>query len=152
MVSWYSLSLVLKNDSVSWIKLPKFSSCWGHRRDSLAGDQRLHAKERMRDPVREAPPEKAGHGLTSPCRSMVGLQLVKSSHSSSVSSFSSHVRLSQSSSKSKVSRLWVTSEGMSEQKPGPWGAYRGEKGAPFLVNMQLWEISERWVVGKESML
>lgn len=31
IVSWYSLSLVLKKDSVSWIKLPKFSSCCGHR-------------------------------------------------------------------------------------------------------------------------
>ena len=52
-----------------------------------------------------------GPGLTSPCRSMVGLQLVKSSQSSSVTSFSSHVRLSQSSSKSKVSRLWEDTGG-----------------------------------------
>lgn len=55
--------------------------------------------------------EQPGWGLTSPCRSMLGLQLVKSSQSSSVSSFSSHVRLSQSSSKSKVSRLWDHSRG-----------------------------------------
>lgn len=33
MVSWYSLSLVLKKDSVSWIKLPRFSSCWGNRKE-----------------------------------------------------------------------------------------------------------------------
>lgn len=39
--------------------------------------------------------------------------MVKSSHSSSVSSFSSHVKLSQSSSMSKVSRL-ATNE-LSEQ-------------------------------------
>lgn len=29
IVSWYSLSLVLKKDSVSWIKFPRFSSCRG---------------------------------------------------------------------------------------------------------------------------
>lgn len=28
IVSWYSLSLVLKKDSVSWIKFPRFSSWW----------------------------------------------------------------------------------------------------------------------------
>lgn len=64
--------------------------------------------------------------LTSPCSSMLGLQLVKSSQSSSVSSFSSHVRLSQSSSKSKVSRLGGDKEGGTEREPGSRGA--GQEG------------------------
>lgn len=36
IVSWYSLSLVLKKDSVSWIKFPRFSSWWEIRTQRIS--------------------------------------------------------------------------------------------------------------------
>ena len=107
-----------------------------NRADSLTGWWGLPGKSEGRGSRERG--ARAACRLTSPCRSRLGLQLVKSSQSSSVSSFSSHVRLSQSSSKSKVSRLWGARVGMSEQagSRGPGGGEHGAWGGACQVAVQ----------------
>lgn len=45
IVSWYSLSLVLKKDSVSWIKFPRFSSCRGERTQKISKEIKKFRRE-----------------------------------------------------------------------------------------------------------